>query len=82
MRLTIISNICNLNLYLDNTTVDINSIQLLIDMAPQLNDVFESCNFLGLSIDCDILFQETLTEDGLCFSFNTFASQNLFHEKL
>lgn len=82
MRLTIISNICKLNLYLDNTTVGKDSVQLLVEMAPQLDDVFDYCNYLGQKIDCGKLFQETLTGDGLCFSFNTLDSGKIFNEKL
>lgn len=82
MRLTIISNICKLDLHLDNNTVDKNSIKLLVDMAPQLYDVFDKCSYLGRTVDCGILFHETLTGDGLCFSFNALDSRNIFNEKL
>lgn len=51
-------------------------------MAPKLNDVFEECYFMERKYDCDFLFQETITEDGLCFSFNTFNSRRMFNEEL
>lgn len=82
MRLTIISNICKLDLNLDNNTITKNSIKLLKAMAPQSKDVFDYCNYLGSIVDCAVLFQETLTEDGLCFTFNTFDSRHIFHEEL
>lgn len=80
--MTIISNICKLDLSLENSTINKEYVDLLIEMAPKLNDVFEECYFMERRFDCDFLFQETITEDGVCFSFNTFNSRRMFYEEL
>lgn len=51
-------------------------------MAPKLNDVFDYCKFLGQAVDCGLLFKESLTEDGLCFTFNGLNSRSIFNEEL
>lgn len=78
----IISNICRLDLSLENTTIDREYVELLVEMAPKIDDVFEECYFMEREYNCNFLFQETLTEDGLCFSFNTFNSRRMFNEEL
>lgn len=80
--MTIISNICKLDLKLDNATIDREYVRLLIEMAPRVKDVFEECFFMERQYKCSFLFQETVTDDGLCFSFNTFNSRMMFHEDL
>lgn len=81
-RLTIISNICKLDLELDNQTITQEYVGLLVGMAPRVKDVFEECYFMDRFFDCDYFFHETITEDGICFTFNVFDSRKMFHEDL
>lgn len=71
-----------MDLQLDNQTITREYVRLLVKMAPKINDVFEECYFMGKFYDCDFLFQQSIVEDGICFTFNVFESQKMFYEEL
>lgn len=47
-------------------------------VAPTLSQVITSCTFRTYKANCSEYFQEIMTEDGLCFTFNSLTSQAMF----
>lgn len=64
-----------------NNTLDRESVKMLYEMAPKLNDVFEACRFLDEDVECSRIFKPSLTEDGVCFTFNAYDSKHMFKEE-
>lgn len=64
-----------------NNTLDRESVKLLYEMAPKLDDVFDTCRFLDEDVECFRLFKPSLTEDGVCFTFNAYDSKHMFNEE-
>ncbi|XP_037032181.1 pickpocket protein 28-like [Bradysia coprophila] len=55
---------------------------LLRDTAPSSNDTLFVCKIRDIYEDCQPYFHEIMTEDGLCFTFNTLNGSELFTEDL
>lgn len=49
--------------------------------APALTDVLQECKWRRDPINCSDIFNEVLTDDGICFSFNLLNSSELYHEE-
>lgn len=45
-------------------------VQQIIELAPKIDDIMDSCKFRDETKNCNELFSPTITEMGLCFSFN------------
>lgn len=50
--------------------------------APTLNDVLQDCSWRRYSRPCSELFNEVLTDDGICFSFNLLNASELYNEAM
>lgn len=51
----------------------------MFQMAPNMTDVFFGCKWKDIPQDhCDDLFSPILTEEGLCYTFNTLGAEDLF----
>ncbi|CAH1099297.1 unnamed protein product [Psylliodes chrysocephalus] len=77
------SLICDNHLYNEGekfTKVD--TIDYLMSVAPQFNDVFFSCKWTLLNESCENLFTPILTEEGLCFTFNMLDRTELLRNKV
>lgn len=55
-------------------------VQTLNDMSVKLNDSMQSCKWRKMS-DCPKLFKTILTEDGICFTFNSLNSQDIYTDE-
>lgn len=51
---------------------------ILIDQAPSFNDTFDYCEWMNEVRPCSQLFSPVLTSEGLCFSFNTLNSREIY----
>lgn len=49
--------------------------------APTLSDVLSDCSWRRYSRPCGELFNEVLTDDGICYSFNLLNASELYHEE-
>lgn len=49
-------------------------------MAPTFNDTMFFCKFRNVEQPCNKLFTEIMTEEGLCFTFNTLSSSELYRD--
>lgn len=49
--------------------------------APTLKDVLANCKWRSKQYDCSDLFDEVLTDEGVCFSFNLQNASELYNEQ-
>lgn len=50
------------------------------ELAPNASYTVLSCSFGQDGDDCDDLWNEGITEDGLCFTFNALNGKQLYHD--
>jgi amiloride-sensitive sodium channel len=73
------SLVCDQHLYTSgNKTASVDTIRRLTEVAPPLDEVLFSCKWNSNNESCDSLFTPILTEDGICFTFNTLDRSELF----
>lgn len=65
---------------MDLNFLDKNCVEILKRMAPTLEDSFGLCIFGSVKKDCRLLFSETVTEEGICFTFNIFNSDQMMND--
>jgi amiloride-sensitive sodium channel len=65
-----------------NETVDGQDIQKLRQIAIRFDQTFIKCDF-GDEMDknCGKLFRETMTDDGICYTFNSIAAEELLRKE-
>ncbi|XP_037031900.1 pickpocket protein 28-like [Bradysia coprophila] len=63
----------------DNFTTDI-IFDLIKEVAPSMQRSLMTCSFRTLSGICDNIFEEIITADGLCFTFNSLYPKEMFME--
>lgn len=66
---------------MDLGELDSNCVDILKRMAPTMDHVFGLCHFGNVWRDCKSLFSETVTEEGICFTFNIFNSDQMMNEQ-
>lgn len=54
--------------------------QLLRTLAPKLNGSMSECQFAKDLVSCSNLFNEVITGEGLCFSFNMLDAKKMYKE--
>jgi acid-sensing ion channel, other len=59
------------------------NIKLLKDVAPTFDHTFRACGFGGSEVtfeNCEKLFTEIITDDGVCYTFNMLNASEIFSE--
>ncbi|XP_018568328.1 pickpocket protein 28-like [Anoplophora glabripennis] len=75
--------ICDNHIYNDgNETIGLDTIDYLMSIAPQFDDVFFGCKWTLLNESCYNLFTPSMTEDGLCFTFNVLDRSDIFRKNV
>ena len=64
-----------------NKTTNESYVDLMKSMPVPFNTDHFSCHFAGEPIDFDFFFRKTLTEEGLCYTFNGLSSEDLLKVK-
>lgn len=81
-QLNVISQLCYSDLdVLWNFTSNYdgtNFIQILKNLAPNLNDTFLICAFLSENFDFDAVHSPIITDAGLCYTFNGLSGEEIF----
>lgn len=55
---------------LEKETAHVDLLKHLRAVAPTLSEIFYKCEWQGHQRNCPELFQEIITEEGVCFTFN------------
>lgn len=53
----------------------------IVDVAPSLNQTLLACVWLYQNVPCETLFAPLLGEEGLCFTFNSINSQEIYTDE-
>jgi hypothetical protein len=56
--------------------------QRMREMAPTLDNITSDCSWLNTKVDCSDLFREIITEEGICYNFNSFPSEKLLRKEM
>ncbi|KAK5641660.1 hypothetical protein RI129_010207 [Pyrocoelia pectoralis] len=74
-----ISLVCDSHLHLSgNDTIDYETIDFLAKVAPPFDEIFYECKWMNQIRNCSQLFTPTLSEDGICFTFNMLDREELY----
>lgn len=80
-----ISQVCDAHLNggfsVGNETVGPEIVQTLKDLSPKLDEILFQCKWRNAPDTCQELFSPILTEEGMCFTFNTLNAQEMFREE-
>ncbi|XP_052892633.1 pickpocket protein 28-like [Anopheles moucheti] len=65
------------NAYLVNQSFDNNLVHMLQDMAIPFEEIFLLCYWRNSYVNCTDLFKPTLTERGICYTFNGLSADDI-----
>lgn len=54
---------------------------IIQDISPTFNDTMFGCQWNYKKVACEDLFTSVFTSDGLCFSFNTLNSEDVYNNR-
>lgn len=64
-----------------NITRSFAIVEVIKELAPPMKDFFSACYFDNTLRECSEMFTETLTDDGICYTFNIANSDQIFNKK-
>lgn len=65
----------------NKTLIGKDCVDTLKKLAQPMNDVFLSCYFDNKMRECHEIFTETITDEGVCYTFNIANSDQIFNKK-
>ncbi|CAG9564748.1 unnamed protein product [Danaus chrysippus] len=54
------------------------TVENIKELSPKINDTFHSCRWKNFLSDCLDIFLPIITEEGVCYTFNTLGAEELF----
>lgn len=54
---------------------------LIYDMAPTFEDTIKICWWLGKLVNCSDIVFPVMTEEGICFTYNSLNSYEIYSDK-
>lgn len=86
-RMYALSAFCQPPMYLEeyvkfkNMSIDRNIVPYLDELIPTIPEVFPNCNLAaGKAVECASILSKTLTDEGLCYTFNYLDSSQIYYE--
>lgn len=67
---------------INETNADIQFYNYAKRMAPALNETLFRCTWHRQDVNCSDIFKETLTDEGICFTFNYLNASELYNEEM
>lgn len=52
-------------------------VQVMRQLAPQFNTMFDKCH-RSVMQNCSDMFVETVTDDGICYTYNAMSSHDIY----
>ncbi|XP_039442696.1 pickpocket protein 28-like [Culex pipiens pallens] len=82
-KLLAMLQVCDFVLYevFTNETFDDDCVKLLQQMKIPQNEVFLYCQWRDENVDCSEKFRPTLTEKGICYTFNSLSEDDLLRKE-
>ncbi|XP_055599041.1 pickpocket protein 28-like [Uranotaenia lowii] len=79
-RVRAVSQVCDAHIFYNielNQTIDSDCVDWLRNVSVSANEMLMFCKWRNDPIYCDTIFTETLTEEGLCYTFNSLSAEDL-----
>ncbi|GBP43274.1 Pickpocket protein 28 [Eumeta japonica] len=67
--------------FTDRDFCDHTSVLDMIKVAPEVDDIFQTCRWRGNKKNCSDMFQKLITFHGVCYNFNGLSSKDVFDEE-
>ncbi|KAF4519264.1 hypothetical protein B566_EDAN002153 [Ephemera danica] len=65
----------------DNIEPTDDHLEMITQISPNVDHLFQQCYFQGQEMNCSELFRPIYTDEGLCFTFNMLSTEEMFNEK-
>uniref|UniRef100_A0A182Q221 Pickpocket n=1 Tax=Anopheles farauti TaxID=69004 RepID=A0A182Q221_9DIPT len=82
VKLEALLQVCDFSfgLQMNNDSYADNVVQVLQKLAIPFEDIFVMCGWRAVPIDCRKFFKRTLTDSGICYTFNSLAANELMRQ--
>lgn len=82
----VVLQLCDAHIAVDNFQIGTNFtnsefFDILKELAPTYNDTMMFCKWRNEVNFCDALFRTTLTEEGVCYTFNALNSRDIYTDE-
>nr|XP_019556948.2 pickpocket protein 28-like [Aedes albopictus] len=79
LRLRALLHVCPYmsDYYEYNDSLPVNFVSILQNIAIPFEDMFVSCKFRNYLVDCDTYLSQSITDSGVCYTFNAIDSEEL-----
>lgn len=84
-RFRALAQVCDAHItrnFLLNQTVDSECVNWLKNISVSKEEMLMFCKWRNEASSCDDMFSETLTEEGICYTFNSLSAEDLLRQEM